>query len=1392
MPSTILDNDRAGIVSWLVYINGIEVPAQAVSVSYGVWQVPQAAISLVPDSILHRLGAEDRISVQIFYLDQWQYSPPQYCLLFDGEIVGWGQTSTTGARSLQINCHDYIQIFSQLFFFLMSSFDDMAIGASGTAMGISGATINVGTFGALYPFSLFSQGLADPGDGAGNNTVIKRPVDFAYNIVRALIKAQHPNRAVPATNFFAPWCKRTNFHKRWVALPYFDADPLRPDVAGIFPILRAVQDEKAVSAVAKMASNHNNAGSLWAMLTEVLRTVLMEVAMLPTPAAVRSDYATLLPKGQPSPEGPVFLTNYFVKPATYFSLPPASNVFFPSQLETYSYQEGIADQPTRMYFNESAMLSLLGNASGSTPSAGMAARMQDALCTGYPEEVDIASRDARYAPGQNGKNLLVYPEEFFKGPVIVRRAMPRWFSFLLEAMQSETTSGTGGTPDSPSPDSSGVNQADPGEAGTFSATNDAQGDLSGADDAVYDPSNHSNFLSIFGFSSGALPHGSLPSAAVMQKLRNHRAGRLGAAVPPQRLPLEPASACPGPARTGAGSFFSSRGGSARNNVPATHLHAGLDFAAPRGTTVVSTVDGVVSKKGLLGTNPGGNRLEIRDENQGKHYFMHLEGFAQLGGREIAEGDRVRVGTVIGYVGGTGTTARQFVPHLHYEVHDSSGKYALNYTGRLRALKLGRPTADGAAEPAPPTTTSGGATATPPAGTVNPPAGQPQTGGTPATPVPAAGASPEAQNRTTESVTQGQIASMDTARNVFKLYAACEYYTQRYQTRTGTLTTPFNPYPVPGFGCAVFDRRSTALDTFGYLTSVTHQLSTGGWTSQFSFTHGRTFQEMFALMQRSAALEAARLGQNQNTVEIAVRNRDLPANQGNVPQGTTNTLTSTSQTPTDSTGTAVVSTGGQPPDAMLAGIAIPVGAIAMAPAEPIEEIRALQEFSRAEAFYQTLFYRDTGLGTDLLSIEQFRESRNTEDDVPVPYLSVRENDDAPSPGQIADLAAVAAQTGEQIARERAGARTPVAPERLRSSAVFRYQDIVDMETLDGTTIPISIQGVDTTTRTRLLQAIAAVRNRRQTPDDLIVLREATQVDVQALLPLPEGENQALQASVASVQVSEAQRQQLQQLLQDTEISLRTEGAQINVRGDVHIVPRPGAEALFNSFQAAMQYNARPICTLDEYLMFLGEDALPEGETRPQPSNLYANVDPKPAKYYKRLRRLRPGPPAARPGQNITNTEAVSDAPAGTPAISSTSDPGALASTEPVPVVVTQSAVEQLVTVLTGVLPRNAGPLVDAMSRMVGTTTEETFARFTAQALNLLRTSQRAGGTTDAYRAGLLELIEKAVQNTLPDVPVPASTQPVSGITADFPDTRANWDILLEQYIHNVLQRKPPRM
>ncbi|WP_349513189.1 M23 family metallopeptidase [Erythrobacter sp. NFXS35] len=85
-------------------------------------------------------------------------------------------------------------------------------------------------------------------------------------------------------------------------------------------------------------------------------------------------------------------------------------------------------------------------------------------------------------------------------------------------------------------------------------------------------------------------------------------------------------------------------------------HNGIDLAAPTGTPVYATADGIIgradwfSSYGLYISIDHGADMETR--------YAHLSRLA------VAAGDNVKKGDLIGYVGSTG---RSTGPHLHYEV-----------------------------------------------------------------------------------------------------------------------------------------------------------------------------------------------------------------------------------------------------------------------------------------------------------------------------------------------------------------------------------------------------------------------------------------------------------------------------------------------------------------------------------------------------------------------------------------------------------------------------------------------------------------------------------------------------------------------------------------------------
>lgn len=86
------------------------------------------------------------------------------------------------------------------------------------------------------------------------------------------------------------------------------------------------------------------------------------------------------------------------------------------------------------------------------------------------------------------------------------------------------------------------------------------------------------------------------------------------------------------------------------------LHSGVDLAAPTGSPIVATSDGVV---GHAGWN-GGYGLAVRLDHGGglETRYGHMSGVAVTPGQRVSKGD------IIGYVGSTG---RSTGPHLHYEM-----------------------------------------------------------------------------------------------------------------------------------------------------------------------------------------------------------------------------------------------------------------------------------------------------------------------------------------------------------------------------------------------------------------------------------------------------------------------------------------------------------------------------------------------------------------------------------------------------------------------------------------------------------------------------------------------------------------------------------------------------
>ena len=466
---TTYSSNRDHNGSFLVYINKIEVPAISVNIKYGIWNIPQATITLAPDPVLQRIGAEDRVQVQVFFLDDFllasagEEAIPR--IIMEGEIVGWNYQVVPGSRAISFTLYNQMQIFSQLYLQLLTNYDEMAAGAITQKQNPS--TLYTPQNEIVFPFSLFTQGLV-------GGKQIKRPFDFLYNVVKSMVaKDMSPQskdqnfdaipsdyRSVPAANFFTRWARMTNFINRFVATPVFDEtseskyDYDKAD-AKIFPILKQVQETAGIEVLTRsLLGPIQHSGSLWDFIQIVYTTMLEEVAMIPTaplvsvnlsdstiqPTNFKSHQVATVKKqtkavtpAESHPQQPLRLANYFAKPQFFFGLPPACNVVFPSMIEMYNFSEMYDSQATRMYFSDEVISDLL-KINGTLEPAVLTA-----LSVAYPPAANgfqIAKKDD---PRATGKNFLLFPEEFYKGPVMDRRTLPTWLYFLKMADKSNKT-----------------------------------------------------------------------------------------------------------------------------------------------------------------------------------------------------------------------------------------------------------------------------------------------------------------------------------------------------------------------------------------------------------------------------------------------------------------------------------------------------------------------------------------------------------------------------------------------------------------------------------------------------------------------------------------------------------------------------------------------------------------------------------------------------------------------------------------------------------------------------------------------------------------------------------------------------------------------------------------
>ncbi|MDF2788686.1 MAG: hypothetical protein K0S80_1784 [Neobacillus sp.] len=105
------------------------------------------------------------------------------------------------------------------------------------------------------------------------------------------------------------------------------------------------------------------------------------------------------------------------------------------------------------------------------------------------------------------------------------------------------------------------------------------------------------------------------------------------------------------------------GGNPNDKIHKGGVHKGIDLAAPQGTAIKSLTDGIV-KQVLIGSSTAGNGVRIQSGSDLLSY-IHM-----MSAPSVKQGQRVKMGQIIGRVGSTGFSTG---PHLDLKIQ-RNGKY----------------------------------------------------------------------------------------------------------------------------------------------------------------------------------------------------------------------------------------------------------------------------------------------------------------------------------------------------------------------------------------------------------------------------------------------------------------------------------------------------------------------------------------------------------------------------------------------------------------------------------------------------------------------------------------------------------------------------------------------
>ena len=475
-------------IAYIVYIAGVHVPVNNVSVTSSVGSFPVLNFSMPATADLIKLGEEDRTPVAVFFLDKW-YSPqnpklgikPTWRLLFDGDIVGWGFSKGVNSKTISFSAVSHIAALNSMsIMYITGKGNELMSNVSSSSV----ESLNRAVLKDMRSLSFYKKGLYGTGD-------ITRPIDFVKNLLLGIKIGGAPKDSasikegdkslltqlkeidtklknvssnsvsgsdfkdlriaekVPAAmEFFIKYSHRNRLDKRWITSSI--------DVLGLAASgsqntdskdeeeftqgdTEGTKKKKKVSKTlftsviqritrdaleSKFKSTTAPTADFWSMITNFYQNTWYNLIIIPTAQYVSVEEDEDIPLDAVPSADSARLANCISVPQMTYALPPACNVITPAMTISYNYEERYSSQNTRTIAN--------GYAAFGTVGAKLSKQKMlefNALRFGYPTDQNQLMEKANSLK-KSAENILVYPEEYFKGPVVTRPQAPSYYVTL--------------------------------------------------------------------------------------------------------------------------------------------------------------------------------------------------------------------------------------------------------------------------------------------------------------------------------------------------------------------------------------------------------------------------------------------------------------------------------------------------------------------------------------------------------------------------------------------------------------------------------------------------------------------------------------------------------------------------------------------------------------------------------------------------------------------------------------------------------------------------------------------------------------------------------------------------------------------------------------------------